>query len=156
MLEDATATSKYSPVALKVGAATGSEPKSATVIAPTPIALALKLPSVADAFGNSLVDEALAELVDPVGGTGGVVVPPPPPLAPPPPACGLTVKLFEEPSAARYSVPAATCAVSVQVPTPTKSTVNSSDSTVQTSVVDEVTEVDPSPSVLTDAVKLPP
>ena len=67
-----------------------------------------------------------------------------------------TVKLFEEPSAARYSVPAATCAVSVQVPTPTKSTVNSSDSTVQTSVVDEVTEVDPSPSVLTDAVKLPP
>jgi hypothetical protein len=67
-----SATSKYSPVEVNVGATTGSDPYCATVSAPTPAPLAVVPLLVATAVPVELLDVALAELVAPAGGAGAV------------------------------------------------------------------------------------
>lgn len=66
-------TSKYSPGEEKLGAPTGFEVYCATVSAPTPVADAVVPLLVAIAVLVALDDEALVELVAPVGAGGGVV-----------------------------------------------------------------------------------
>jgi hypothetical protein len=65
-------TSKYWPVEVKVGAATGSDPYCATVMAPTPVLLAVAPSLVAVAVPAELEDAPPWELVEPVGAGGGV------------------------------------------------------------------------------------
>ena len=67
-----------------------------------------------------------------------------------------TVKDCALPVAEEDSTPAATWAVSVQVPVPTKETARPFAPTVQTAVVLELTDFVPSPVVPTAAVKEPP
>ena len=62
-----SATSKYSPVEVKVGAPTGSDPYCATVSAPTPEPLAVVPAFVAVAVPPDVLDVPLAELVAPAG-----------------------------------------------------------------------------------------
>jgi hypothetical protein len=66
------ATSKYCPLVVKVGAATGSDPYWATVMAPTPVLLAVALSLVAVAVPDELEDAPPCELTEPVGAGGGV------------------------------------------------------------------------------------
>ena len=65
------ATSKYCPVEEKVGAATGSDPYCATVMAPTPVLLTVALSLLAVAVPVALDDTPPCELVDPFGAGGG-------------------------------------------------------------------------------------
>ena len=67
-----SATSKYCPLEVKVGAATGSDPYCATVIAPTPVLLAVALSLLAVAVPVELDDAPPWELTEPVGAGGGV------------------------------------------------------------------------------------
>jgi hypothetical protein len=65
-------TSKYCPVEVKVGAATGSDPYCATVIAPTPVLLAVAPSLVAVAVPVELDEAPPRELTEPAGAGGGV------------------------------------------------------------------------------------
>src|ERR1700728_3063688 len=69
---------------------------------------------------------------------------------------GAMAKVCADPSAGPHSTPAATWAVSEQVPVPAKLTVRPSAPTVHLDGELVLTEVIPSPVVVTLATKLPP